>query len=162
MSESNDEMNEQRHSQELDLIRDGSASILGSGPDPARRGQDRMRDEVESTIPKRWVAWRKCHYTREFAPFAASGIHHAFHAISDRITNHAQSVVDRLDLRNPLIDQAAVEFAMQRFLREWHERPRPMRWFPPGWKLGARLCAQALRANPQSRLLAFARHRGCP
>ena len=80
----------------------------------------------------RWMQWRRCRRQSDLLSFAASGLQHAFDAISDRLTAYAQATVDRIgarDLQAPRVDRLAVGHAIERFLREWQEPPRPLRWF---------------------------------
>jgi hypothetical protein len=83
------------------------------------------------TIIERWQEWRTCHSPKEFAPFVASGLHHVFRAISERITAHAQGTVQTLmpgGVARPR-DKTSAVAAMLRFLDEWGEAARPICWF---------------------------------
>jgi hypothetical protein len=84
------------------------------------------------TILERWLEWRKCRSRRDFEPFVACGLPHAFRAVSERITGYAEAVVARLTpagLRNPRIEKGTVAAALDQFLIEWGEQPRQLRWF---------------------------------
>ena len=99
-------------------------------------------------IMDRWAEWRKCHESAEFVPFVASGIHHTFRAVLERVTAYAEAAADRLtpiQLQTPNIDKLAVADAMSRFLREWGETERPLRWFEDGRSPRAYIKEKGLR-----------------
>jgi hypothetical protein len=110
------------------------------------------------TILERWAEWQNCHGRQDFEFFAAAGLRRTFRAVSERITAHAEAVVARLkadQLRKPHFDRIAAQSAMGRFMREWGESVRPLRWFEDGRSARAYVegkSSQLLRATYWPRL----------
>jgi hypothetical protein len=88
------------------------------------------------SILERWAEWQMCMGSfDDFDVFVASGLHRTFHAVSERITAYADTVVEGMTpapLRKPQINRIAAADAISRFLREWGEPGRPLRWFDDG------------------------------
>jgi hypothetical protein len=87
------------------------------------------------TLLQRWTEWQKYRGYLEFKPFVAAGLHRAFRAVSKRITAYAEEAVagwTASTYRNPQIDKAEIATAISRFLAEWDEPQRPLRWLEDG------------------------------
>jgi hypothetical protein len=87
------------------------------------------------TILERWAEWQYCHHPSDYRAFVDSGIQHSFNVVSQRITIYADAAADRLTrlhFQKPDIDKRLVAAALRRFLGEWGEPERPLRWFEDG------------------------------
>jgi hypothetical protein len=84
------------------------------------------------SVMERWAEWQNCRFGADVDMFLGSGLHRTFAAISKRISDYSEGVVQRLaplGLRQPQLDRAAASAALQAFLREWGEPTGRLRWF---------------------------------